>query len=83
MAELGIATTGEKLWQSADRAAEGTQLWSERSASLLDVAFEHPIALIASARGRRRKVQPSRRVVLDMIDEYTDALDQLNARTNG
>ncbi len=51
LAEHGVDTTREELWGSADRAAEGTQLWAERSASLLDVAFEHPITLIASALG--------------------------------
>ena len=51
LADHGVETTREELWGRADLAAEGTQLWAERSASLLDVAFEHPIRLIASALG--------------------------------
>ena len=51
LAEHGIQTTREELWGSMPLAREGAVLWSKRSASLLDVALEHPIRLLASALG--------------------------------
>ncbi len=51
LAEHGIAATREELWGSIRLAREGSMLWSKRSASLLDVALDHPIKLIASALG--------------------------------
>lgn len=49
--EEGIDATKEELWGSRSMASTGVSLWSERSASLLDVAFGHRIALVASALG--------------------------------
>jgi len=51
LAEHGIEATREELWGSMRLAREGGVLWSKRSASLLDVALDHPIKLIASALG--------------------------------
>jgi NAD(P)H-dependent flavin oxidoreductase YrpB (nitropropane dioxygenase family) len=51
LAEHGIEATREELWGSWRLAREGSVLWSKRSASLLDVALDHPIKLIASALG--------------------------------
>jgi NAD(P)H-dependent flavin oxidoreductase YrpB (nitropropane dioxygenase family) len=51
LAEHGIVATREELWGSFRLARQGSMLWSKRSASLLDVALDHPIKLIASALG--------------------------------
>ena len=51
LAEHGIEATREELWGSMRLAREGSILWTKRSESLLDVAFRHPIKLIASALG--------------------------------